>query len=156
VDADYLAPPAGIPGHEAGAAAQPLGPAPGGGILYGFVPHAPGQVSFVLDHALVKCAGVDGIVGVAAGGSREGTQSFDVDVERLLKADRDSPRTVGAIPAGTDSVDVSLKFDISSYRTERLALAVEGLNGAAPAQPIVELPARDGANRPQPRSGPLP
>ena len=156
VDASYPTPPVGVPGRETGAPARLIGPAPGGGLLYGFVPQAPGSVSFVLDHALAKCAGVDGVVGIAAGGSRSGIESFDVDVERLLKVDRDTPRALGSIPAGSDSVDVAVKFDLASYRSERLAFAVQGLNGASAAAPLVELPARDGSDRPKPRSGSLP
>lgn len=156
VDASYPAPPPGIPPKETNAPAQLVGPAPGGGLLYGFVPQAPGSVSFVLDHALAKCAGVEGPVGIAAGGARAGTQSFDVDVERMLKIDRDTPRALGSVPAGTDAVDLTLKYDISSYRPERISLAVQGMNGALPVTPLVELPARDGAGRPKPRQGSVP
>jgi hypothetical protein len=155
VDAAYPVPPAGVPARETNAPAQLLGPAPGGGLLYGFVPQAPGSVSFVLDHALAKCAGVEGLVGLAAGGSKPQSQSFDVDVERLLKIERDTPRALGSIPAGVDTVDVQLKYDIASYRSERIALAVQGLNGAAPVTPLVELASRNGAERPSPRQGPV-
>lgn len=155
VEAAYPAPPPGVPPRETNAPAQLIGPAPGGGLLYGFVPQAPGSLSFVLDHALAKCDGVAGLVGIAAGGDRPQSQSFDVDIERLLKVDRDTPRALGSIQAGVETVDVQLKYEIASWRPERIALSVQGLTGAAPVTPLVELPARNGAERPTARQGPV-
>ncbi|HEY3083339.1 MAG TPA: VWA domain-containing protein [Chloroflexota bacterium] len=158
VDATYPSPAPGLPPRESGLAAQPLGQAPGGGLLYGFVPQGPGQVTFGIDHGLVRCADVELPIGIPTGGRGTGTQTFDVDVERALKVDRDagSPRELGPLPPGTDAVDVLLKYELASWRPERIALSVEGLAGASSLTPTIDLAVRDGAGRPGPRAGTLP
>jgi hypothetical protein len=154
IDATYPNPPNGVAPRES-AAAQPQGPAPGGGLLYGFVPQGPGTLTFTTDHATLQCPGVELPVGVSAGRG-QGSQTFEVDVERMLKVDRESARGLGTLLPGADGVELVIKYDMSSWRTERLALAVQGLPGAVPVTPTIELPAREGAGRPQPRRGTLP
>jgi hypothetical protein len=156
VEAAYPSPPPGLPAREPAAAAQPIGPAPTGGLLYGFVPHAPGQVTFAIDHGLVRCGDLEQPVGIPTGGRGTGTQSFDVDVERLLKVDRETKREIGTLAAASESVDVLLKYEIGSWRNERVSLLVEGLPNATTATPSVDVAARDGAGRPRPGVGTVP
>lgn len=156
VDAAYPIPPPGLPGAETAVSAQPIGPAPNGGLLYAFVPQAPGQITFGIDHGLVRCGEVEQPVGVPGGGPGTGAQSFDVDVERLLKLDRETKREIGTLAPASDNVDVLLKYEIGSWRGERIALGVEGLANAGPAVPTIDVAAREGPGRPRPQAGTLP
>ncbi len=156
VDANYPNPPVGVLPSEVGRAATPLGGAQGGGLAYGFVPNAPGQISFVLDHAALLCEGLPFPVGISTVGRKDGVQSFEIDIERTLKVDRDSPANLGVLATGIDTVDFAVKFDLSSYRPERLIFSIQGLPGASPITPTVDLQPREGDGRPRPIQGVIP
>jgi hypothetical protein len=106
---------------------------------------------------MLRCADVELPVGVP-GRAEAASRSFEVDVARSLEVEPDPAASaeLGPLPPGAETVEVLLKYELASWRPERIALSVEGLAGAAPETPTLDLAVRDGAGRPAPRSGALP